>query len=248
MAKRRSSNLPTKPIKTVSLEELDFVELVEAVRRAKGDTEANAAFEEIERRMQPRIKQISFKFRIPGFAPPDVYQESLFALRFKAIKDYDKTRGDGTGPYPFDKFAVLCIRRHLSTKLKASYQCKKRVLNSYVSLDQDRNDSSNDQLFLADILPRTEGTILDGLEKGEYHKELFTQLFRRLSSFEQMVFKLYVQRYSYEEISGKINEAAKKSRIKINIKSVDNALSRIKHKAQVVFDKYGDKENKKKPK
>lgn len=230
--------------KDVPLEDLDFVALVEKVRRSKVKAESDAAFDEIERRVQPRLKQISFRFNIPGCTPPDIYQECLFALRFKAIKDYDKERGDGTGPYPFDKFAALCVRRHLSTKLKASYQCKKRVLNSYISLDQDRNESSNDQLVLADILPKTKGTILDSIEQTEYHKELFTQLFRKLSKFEKDVFRFYIQKYSYEEICKKINDLykSKRKKIRVNIKSVDNSLSRIKHKGLVIFNKYGDKD------
>lgn len=220
---------------------INYVELVEIVRRSKVRKMQDQAFDEIERRMRPKIKQISYKFNIPGSTFSDVYQESLLALRYKAIKDYDKSRGNGTGPYPFDKFAILCIRRHLSTKLKACFQNKQRVMNSYISLDQERKESSGDALFLSDIVPQSDGTVLELLESNEYYKNLFTNLFSKLSSFEREVFLLYVQKYSYEQISEKINLKARqeKKKEKINVKSVDNALSRIKSKAKKVFDECG---------
>lgn len=224
---------------TIKWGEMDYVELVDTVRRSRSKEKQNAAFDEIERRMQPKIKKISYRFRIPGSGVSDVYQEALYALRYKAIKDYDKDRGNDSGPYPFDKFAVLCIRRHLSTKLKSSYQNKKKILNSSISLDQDRNDSSDDTLFLSDIIPRSDGTILEDIEDSEYYKKLFTQLYHKLSNFEKQVFILYVKRYSYEQISFKINSVSKK---KTDVKSVDNALSRIKHKAHDIFLKYGEEE------
>lgn len=221
---------------------LDYVELVDMVRKSRSNEKSNIAFNEIERRMMPKIKQISYKFNIPGCSRYDICQESLFALRFKAIKDYDPTRGNGTGPYPFDKFAVLCIRRHLSTKLKASYQNKKRVLNSCLSLDQDRNTSSDDNLYLADIIPRTDGNVLENLEQNEYYKTLFSKLFEKLSKFEREVFMLYIHKFSYDQISARINKKHGNKKSKINVKSVDNALSRIKNKAKEIFDKYGKEE------
>ena len=228
----------SKKTKVFACGEMDFIELVDVVRRSRDKEKQNAAFNEIEKRMQPKIRKISYRFRIHGSNFNDVYQEALYALRYKAIKDYDKDRGNDSGPYPFDKFAVLCIRRHLSTKLKSSYQNKKKVLNSSISLDQDRNDSNDDSLFLADIVPRTDGTILEDIEQNEYFRTLFTKLYHKLSGFEQQVFLLYIQKYSYDQIADKINHD-KEVRKKYDVKSVDNALSRIKHKAHTIFLKYG---------
>jgi len=231
-----------KPSVAKGVLEQDFVSLVDTVRKSKKDNLVNEAFNEILKRMQPRLRQISYRFKIPGSSQSDVYQEALFALRYKAIKDYDKTRGNGTGPYPFERFAMLCIRRHLSTKSKSSYQNKTKVLNLSISLDQDRNDNSDNDLFLANIVPCTEGGVLEGVGDNEYHKILFSQLFKKLSDFEKYVFALYVQKRSYEEISDIINAKLKKSKKKYraNVKSVDNALSRIKNKAREIFEKFGE--------
>ena len=101
---------------------------------------------------------------------------------------------------------------------------------------------------MVDIIPRTEGTILDELGDKEYHNFLFNKLYERLSKFEKQVFILYAQKYSYEEIAVLIKKKAKKEstrnknkNIKDIVKSVDNALSRLKSKGKDVFEKYGEK-------
>jgi len=189
------------------------------------------------------MDQLCYKFFIPGFDHSDIYQEALYALRYKAIKDYDKNRGRDK-PYPFEKFASLCIRRHLSTQLKSSYQNKKKVLNCSVSLDQDRNDyNTGDILYLIDILSNGNHSILNNLEEKEYFQILFDGLFQKLSKFEKNVFKLYIQKHSYEDISKILNKKYKKQKIKtkVNVKSIDNAISRIKMKGKEVFLKHGKK-------
>jgi len=234
MAKSRKKEI------AVNFEDLHYLELVNIVRsRGRVNKEkTNNAYNEIEKRIRPKVKYIVSQFYIPGCNKDDIYQEALYALRFKAIPDYNKDRGNH-GPYPFDNFAILCIRRHLMTKLKSSFQYKKRALNTSVSLDQDRNESSDEVLSLSDIIPRTNGTILDFLEDKEYYKRLFHGLFQKLSNFEKKVFVLYTKKYTYDQMTDLINENYKKNeqKKKIDVKSVDNALSRIKQKAKEVYDK-----------
>jgi len=229
---------------TIDYRSLEFIDLVEIIRKTRDKNTLDIAFQEIVSRMHVKISQISGRFRIPGSPFQDIYQESLLALRYKAVKDYDPTRGSGDGAYPFDKFALLCIRRHLSTKLKSSYQNKQRVLNESSSLSQERKGSDGDEsLVMVDILPGSIKPLMTTLADREYYRNLLHKIISKLSKFEKEVFRLYVQRYSYEQISEKINNirngiSGKKYKITINIKSVDNALSRIKHKAKKVLDKY----------
>ena len=225
----------------IDLEYLDLVNIVRSRGRVKKE-KINEAYNEIIIRINPRIMYIVSQFNVPGNSSDDIYQEALYALRYKAIPDYDKTRGHN-GPYPFDNFAVLCIRRHLSTLLKSSFQNKKKVLNTSFSLNQNNNSNSDEgDLFLVDILSKNSKDILDGLETKEYYKELFGKLFKKLSNFEKKIFVLYTKKYSYEEITELINKYFKDNNKKkrINIKSVDNALSRIKIKAKEIFDKNQD--------
>lgn len=226
------------------VKKLDYVNLVNIVRRKKRNIiSKDEAYNEIEYRIKPKIIYIVNQFYIPGCNFEDIYQEALYALRYKAIPDYNRSRGKH-GPSLFDNFAVLCIRRHLSTLLKSSFQNKRRVLNTSISLNQDRGTSSDEMLFLSDILPKTNGNLLELLQNKEYYKQLFNTLFEKLSKFEKKVFLLYIQKYSYEEMTERINRSYKKKilRKRINIKSVDNALSRVKQKAKEIFVKYQEKE------
>ena len=229
-------------------EEIDqiqhLINLVNIVRKSRKKEKINEAFNEIISILDVKIKQISYKINIAGFGFNDIYQEALYALRYKAIKDYDPDRGSTDEPYPFDKFAMLCMRRHLATIRKTSYQNKKKVLNFSISLDQERGDyggAGEDQFTLMDLIPQTTGSVIDKIEKTEYYKQLFDSLFEKLSSFEREVFILYIKKYSYEQITKIIN---KKRNImqnrKIDVKSVDNAIVRIKHKSKNVLMYYDD--------
>jgi len=239
MTKLNKKNLPVG--------DLDFSDLVDVVRmRGRASkVRINDAYNEIELRMRVKIRHIVGQFFIPGCTPDDIYQEALFALRFEAIPKYDKERETKSGePYPFDKFAVLIIRRRLSSLLKSCFQQKRRPLNTSVSLDQNQNDDEDDSLFLSDIVPVVDGSMIEALEKKEYQKKLFGRLFKKLSKFEKKIYLLYIQRFSYAEMSDIINKEYKdrQSKRRIKIKSVDNALSRIKQKLLEVYKRYGEEE------
>lgn len=222
--------------KLAEAENLRFIELIEIVRTTKNPKIENDAFIEIYERLKPRIQKMTNRFTIPGLNHDDIMQEALLALRIKAIKDYDQERGNGEGPAPFDRFALLCIRRHLSTEFKSSLQNnRKKVLNQSLSLDQE-SKGSDDDLSLSSIIPSVDGDILSGLQEREYFRNLMTNLVKHLSRFEREVLGLYAQRLSYEEIADKINE--RRVKIKVNVKGVDNALSRIKKKAKTIIAEY----------
>ena len=281
---------------------LKYIELVKIIRGSKSKIEKDLAFEEIVKMMEPNLQKFIRKFTIPGYDKNDIYQEALFALKYKAIKDYDSSRSEIKDISPFDKFAMICIRRHLSTQLKASYQYKNRALNSSMSLNQDRNTGSDNDLYLSDILvdSDSEQNMIQTMHQKEYQKILFNKLFSKLSASEKKVFILYSQKLSYAEMSEKLFTLVKeeekesmlikyaekeikkicKSKAKKNIekreyyqsridkghsfdklskhfiknlteeeqdqiiiekiiKSIDNALSRIKSKAKETFEKHG---------
>jgi len=218
-----------------------FVELIDIIRHATSQSQKEKAFDEIATMMKTKILQLSYKMHISGYQIEDLTQEALVALCFKAIKDYDKTRSNIVEVSPFDSFAVLCIRRHLSTKYKNSFQGKQKVLNNAISLDQDRSNGNSDEgtMSLADVVPFTNVDPVQELEGKENYRVLMAELWQKMSTLEKQVFVLYKQNLSYEEIEEAIN---RKNMIDkkpvINIKSVDNALSRIKAKAKSVYDQY----------
>lgn len=212
-----------------------FIDLVKIVRTSNDKTKVDIAFNEIVSMMHRKIKQVTYRLNIPGCHNDDLYQEALFALRYKAIKDYDQTRSNSTHISPFDSFAVLCIRRHLSTKLKSSFQSKQIVINQAISIDQDRSvSSSEDNMNLSDILTNTKSDINEEAIGKESYKILLRDLWERMSDLEKKVFAYYKQDFTYEQIACKVYEKKKVS--KEETKSVDNALSRIKSKAKWIYD------------
>jgi RNA polymerase sporulation-specific sigma factor len=220
-----------------------FRDLVYKIRASKNPIEINDCFLQIVDKLEVKIKKIAGRFRIPGATFEDVYQEALIALKFKAIKDYDETRNPNCeGPAPFDRFALLCIRRHLATTLKTSHQNSKKVLNTYVPFDSSVPNSNNalNDLSLANILTEDTTDILDAVQNKEYFRTLFQKLLAKLSSLEKRVFFLYAQQYSYEEIAEiitKQNQQKGDNKI-VDYKGVDNSLSRLKTKAASILNKF----------
>ena len=218
-----------------------LVNLVNVVRNSRKKDKSDDAFLKITEILKTKIDQLVYKFRIPGHNQQDIKQEALFALRYKAIKDYDQTRSTIKKVSPFDKFAMLCMRRHLSTRLKASFQNKSIALNRAVSIDSDRGSFSRDEenLFLSDIILHPDGDVSESTMKKEVFYILMRTLYVRLSDFEKQVLKLYSCKYSYNEIAeiiygkGKNNQAA--------IKSIDNSLSRIKLKGKDIITEWEEK-------
>lgn len=196
-------------------------------------------FQEILNRLDPLVRKISYKYNVKGHDSSDIYQEALFALRFKAIRDFDIDRTVKGDKIAFEKFASLCIKRHLSTLLKTSFQNKQFTLNSSVSMNAQRSVGQDDETgSLLDILSSDSESDVDRLAKEEQFNMIIVELLKVLSSFEKKVLLLYAQRYSYKEITDIINENREK--VMINIKGVDNALSRIKIKARALIEKLNE--------
>lgn len=245
--KRAKKSKPVEikdPLKQEYDDNIKCINLIGIIRKNKKEEEVNIAFNSLLSMLMPKINKVVSKFNISGYDHSDILQEALYALRYKAIKDYDKERGTGTGPASFDKFALLCIRRHLATEFKSSYQNKKRVLNHSVSIYKEinsTNKNSDEDMSLSNIIsdPNIKNLITSTGE-SEYYKNLQILLLQSLSPFEKEVYILYAQKYSYEEISEKINDG--RFKVLVNIKGVDNALSRIKHKAREILIKYEEKE------
>ena len=137
----------------------------------------------------------------------------------------------------FEKFAALCVKRHLSTLLKCSFQNKKATLNTSVSFHALSSENDDDMFDMSSLMNSGEESQESNSEKKEIFRKIISNLMEHLSEFEKKVLALYSQRFSYEEISDMLNKSGEEK--KINIKGVDNALSRIKIKAKIVVDELG---------
>lgn len=168
------------------------------------------------------ISLFGHKYKIPGCDKDEIEQECLYALRYKAIEDFNASRGK------FRSFAILCMKRHLFSMIKGSNQQKRKVLNESLSLNEDR--SEGDDLSLSNIVMKQEISVEERMEKAEITNITKSRLMERLSKLEREVFVLYLQQLTYEEI---VDELKKKFPDKRwSKKSADNALVRCRAKAQ----------------
>lgn len=170
------------------------------------------------------IQLFKRRYKIPGCDPDEIEQECLYALRYKAIEDFNPLRGK------FRSFAILCMKRHLFSIIKGSNQQKRRVLNESLSLDEDRSEGDN--LSLKSLITKSELSVVEKLEKEELITATKTRLLSKLSRLEQEVFKLYIQQYPYDEIAEALEKIFPTK--KFSKKSVDNALVRVRSKSRSI--------------
>lgn len=147
----------------------------------------------------------------------DIIQEGMIGL-YKAICDYDEDKLTS-----FKAFADLCITRQMITAIKTATRQKHIPLNSYVSLDKPIYDEESERTLL-DIVAGSRAIdpqeLLVNREKYGYMELKLSEL---LSDLEQKVLHLYLDGYTYNEIS---------VQLKRHVKSIDNALQRVKRKLE----------------
>jgi RNA polymerase sigma-H factor len=147
----------------------------------------------------------------------DIIQEGMIGL-FKAIRDYrvDKLTS-------FRAFAELCITRQIITAIKTATRQKHIPLNSYVSLNKPIYDEESDRTLM-DIITTTGITnpeeIIISREEFVFIEKKMGEI---LSSLEWKVLMSYLEGKSYQEIS---------LDLKRHVKSIDNALQRVKRKLE----------------
>ena len=250
MAKKKTNNnkneakdKPKKPKKNLPKTKApaarpgSIAEMVISLQKESTKAGQEKIFNEIIEKIDPLIKRIVGKFNIPGYEKNDLYQEALYAVRFKAISDFDVSRIIGDDFVGFEKFAALCVKRHLSTLLKCSFQNKKATLNTSVSFHALASEDDEESFDMSALMNSEEESQETNTERQEIFRTIISNLMDNLSDFEKKVLALYAQRFSYEEISDILNKSGEDKRI--NIKGVDNALSRIKIKAKLVVDELG---------
>ena len=157
------------------------------------------------------------KYYIIGAERDDTVQEGMIGL-FKAIKNYDETKQNS-----FKTFANICIERQLIIAIKSSNRQKHQPLNSYLSLNNSAYDNDdNDEELINTFDSKTIEDPLDTIMKKEYIAHIESTIDKTLSGFEKQVLNRYIKGESYVDIASKLDAP---------VKSVDNAIQRIRKKA-----------------
>ncbi len=145
----------------------------------------------------------------------DLIQEGMIGL-YHAIRDYSEEKGS------FAAFADICIRRQIYKTITAANREKHKPLNSYISFDDQSSsciDSATDESFLLNGNP-------ERMVVGQEMKSLFLKkLLFQLSALEKSVLFDYLEGLTYAQIAEKQQKTEK---------TIDNALQRIRRKAQSI--------------
>jgi RNA polymerase sporulation-specific sigma factor len=198
--------------------ELDQLDDSELVTRARGGNDR--AIDELLNRYRNFARSKARSYFLAGSDRDDVVQEGMIGL-YKAVRDFDL--GQET---PFRAFAELCISRQILTAIKTANRNKHQPLNSSVSLDAPlSNRSDNEARSLGDGLMMAP-SLADPAElviSAEEIEAIRDSMRDNLTDLEGDVLRLYMDGKSYEEIAGALGN---------HVKSIDNALQRIKRKLQ----------------
>jgi RNA polymerase sporulation-specific sigma factor len=184
-----------------------------AARYQGGDVEALDLLLERYRRFA-RAKSRSYF--LVGADSDDIEQEGMIGL-YKAVRDFRADRQSS-----FRAFAELCITRQVITAIKAATRQKHQPLNQYVSISGVRGGDDPGERSVEDLLDdHNIGDPADEVVSRERMDVMRRSMAEMLSGLEVDVLKLYVEGKSYQEIGNRLGR---------HVKSIDNALQRIKRK------------------
>ncbi|MGI6702005.1 MAG: sigma-70 family RNA polymerase sigma factor [Christensenellales bacterium] len=162
--------------------------------------------ERLMSRYKPLVLLIAKSYFLSGGDRSDLIQEGMIGL-FKAVRDYSEDKNAR-----FKSFATLCIKRQIIDAVRAGNRRKHNALNNFIPLDE---------LVMATTEDPENAILID-----EEQKVLTESINNVLSRYEIKILKLFLDRKSYKEIA----EIAGK-----DIKSIDNALQRIKRKIKDII-------------
>ena len=154
-----------------------------------------------------------------GADKEDIIQEGMIGL-YKATRDYNRDR-----EVSFKSFAELCITRQIISAIKGASRQKHIPLNSYISLNKPAYDDS--ERTLIEVLETEKNLdpeeVVINREQYALIKEVMEAV---LSPLEWDVLRGYMDAKSYQEMAEEHHRS---------IKSIDNALQRVKKKMEVYF-------------
>ena len=149
----------------------------------------------------------------------DLIQEGMIGL-IKAVRDYDASQGAS-----FSSFAELCVSRQMYSAIEASKRKKHFPLNTYVSLyEESEVEKDGRTMPLIDTIEPEQENDPEALYfSKQYTEASVEQLKDNLSAFENHVLYLHLMGTDYRKIAELLDKSPK---------SIDNALQRIKNKAE----------------
>ena len=185
----------------------------QVVRLAQGTD--SQALEYLLNKYKNFVRTKARSYFLIGADHEDIVQEGMIGL-YKAIRDY---RADKLSS--FRAFAELCITRQIITAIKTATRQKHIPLNSYISLNKPIYEEDSDRTLLDVITEEGMSNPEDMLIDREDLSFIEGRIGQMLSGLEKEVLVRYMEGKSYVEIADEMGR---------HVKSIDNALQRIKRK------------------
>ncbi|MBR4658713.1 MAG: RNA polymerase sporulation sigma factor SigH [Clostridia bacterium] len=181
----------------------------------------SAASDELYHRYKNIVRGKARPYFLAGADRDDLIQEGMIGL-FKAIRDYNFEKNDSFRP-----FAEICIVRQILTAIKQATRFKHLPLNKYESLystvyDEDSEKQLMDVISVSSALDPEELYI-----KQELSRSVEEAVNSSLTPLERAVLECFLDGLSYSEIAQELDHS---------VKSVDNALQRIRKKLEKILD------------
>ena len=192
------------------------------LKASKGD---KIALEYIIKKYKNFVKAKAKSYFLIGADKEDIIQEGMIGL-YKAVRDSDASKTNS-----FKGFADICITRQIITAIKTATRQKHIPLNSYISLNKPVYDEESERTLL-DIIATSIVTDPEELIiSKEELKHIESKMNELLSDLELQVVEYYLNGKSYQYIADKL---------KRDVKSIDNALQRVKRKLEKHLENRND--------
>jgi len=164
----------------------------------------------VKRYLRP-VRVCARPYFLAGGDSEDLIQEAMFGL-LKAIREFDPCHD-----VRFKTFAEVCIRNRIRSAVTNAARSKHAPLNESVPFEPPMlgSGASPEELYIS----------------REEESERLTRLERQLSFLEREVLELFLLGLSYQEISEQVGRS---------IKSVDNAVQRIRRKVAGSFGVFSE--------
>lgn len=184
-------------------------------RSAAGE---DAAADELLERYRPFVRMKARAYFLIGADQEDVIQEGMIGL-YKAVRDFERHHTAS-----FRSFADLCITRQIISAVKSATRHKHGPLNRSVSLESPAGDDEEETApTVADRVAVDPADPAESVADRDELDELRRRFSQVLSDLETDVLRRYMAGQTYQEIAEALNR---------QVKSIDNALQRIKRKVE----------------
>lgn len=174
-----------------------------------------------EEQLYARYKQVvrskAHPYFLVGADREDIIQEGMIGL-YKAVCDYSQEKLSS-----FRAFADLCITRQILTAIKGATRKKHMPLNTYVSLNATAYPGDSERPLIDMLESHHVSDPEEVLIGRENHAALAAGIERTLTPLERCSLTLYLKGCSYQQIAEQLGRS---------VKSVDNAIQRVKKKLE----------------